>query len=147
LTSAELEAYLHEHIPLSAAMGVQVVECVGDRVALSAPLPPNRNHRDTAFGGSVVTLAILAGWARVHLGVARAGHSVHTVIQRSSVSYEAPIVSSFQAICEPIPESSWDRLIRSLDRRGRRRVHLDVRIEADGSVVARFRGAYVALTI
>jgi len=145
LSPAEVEAYLHEHIPLSAAMEVSALEFDGDRVVLEAPFAPNVNHRETVFGGSVVTLAILAGWSRVQFGVTAAGHVVHTVIQRSSVRYDAPIISTFRAVCDPIPVAAWDRLLRSLERRGKGRVHVGVRIEADDAVVARFEGAYVAL--
>jgi len=83
----------------------------------------------------------------VHFGVTSAGHAVHTVIQRSSVEYESPIVSPFQAVCEPIPEESWGRLMRGLERHEKGRVHLHVRIEAHNEVVARFEGAYVSLAI
>ena len=47
-----LEQYLHAHIPLSAAMGVSVVQVADEAITLSAPLEPNINHRDTVFGGS-----------------------------------------------------------------------------------------------
>jgi thioesterase domain-containing protein len=126
-------------------MAVRALEFDGDRVVLAAPLAPNVNHRETAFGGSVATLAILAGWARVHFEVIGSGHTVHTVIQRSSVRYDAPVLSPFRAVCEPVPQEAWDRLMRGLDRHGKGRVRVDVRIEADEAVVARFEGTYVAL--
>jgi len=44
---AELEQYLHEHIPLSKAMAVFVVSVAQDAVVLGAPLAPNINHRET----------------------------------------------------------------------------------------------------
>lgn len=37
----ELEKYLHDHIPLSKAMEVGVVQSQSEAVILSAPLPPN----------------------------------------------------------------------------------------------------------
>jgi thioesterase domain-containing protein len=57
---AELERYLHQHIPLSEAMQVSVVEVHPEHVVLSAPLAPNINHRETVFGGSASAVAILA---------------------------------------------------------------------------------------
>ena len=57
MTPSELQRYLHEHIPLTAAMEVKVVSCGPDAAHLSAPLAPNINHRDTAFGGSASALA------------------------------------------------------------------------------------------
>ncbi|MDE0826542.1 MAG: YiiD C-terminal domain-containing protein [Akkermansiaceae bacterium] len=40
MTPSELQRYLHEHIPLTAAMEVKVVSCGPDAAHLSAPLPP-----------------------------------------------------------------------------------------------------------
>ena len=57
-----IKEYLYEHIPLSKAMGVEVVEAVSDRVLLKAPLAPNINHRETVFGGSASALCILSAW-------------------------------------------------------------------------------------
>jgi thioesterase domain-containing protein len=73
MSPATLQAYLHEHIPLTRALAVEVVEVGLQRVQLAAPLAPNRNHRQTAFGGSVASLAMLAGWSWLHARLA--GHS------------------------------------------------------------------------
>ena len=57
MLSSKLEQYLHDHIPLSKAMQVAVVSLTTDAVVLSAPLPPNINHRDTVFGGSASAMS------------------------------------------------------------------------------------------
>jgi len=145
MTAAEMEKYLHAHIPVSSAMGVRVVDAGPSPVVLEAPLGPNLNHRDTAFGGSVSTLAILAGWAHVHFRLRRDGRTVQTVIQRSSVEFLAPAASALRAMCRPADEAAWTRLTRALDRRGRGRVAVRVDVSADGQLVAEFEGSYVAL--
>ena len=48
-----IERYLHEHIPLTTHMEVGVDRIDDTGVRLTAPLAPNINHRQTAFGGSV----------------------------------------------------------------------------------------------
>ena len=60
MDARELEAYLHDRIPLSRAMAIAVVEAGPERVRLAAPLAPNINHRDTVFGGSAASLAMAA---------------------------------------------------------------------------------------
>ena len=52
MTPSELQTYLHQHIPLSQAMQVTVMEASLQQVVLTAPLVPNINHRETVFGGS-----------------------------------------------------------------------------------------------
>ena len=53
-----IERYLHEHIPLTTHMEVGVDRIDGTGVRLTAPLAPNINHRQTAFGGSVAALRL-----------------------------------------------------------------------------------------
>jgi thioesterase domain-containing protein len=130
---------------MAAAMGVRVREASPRGVVLEAPLEPNMNHRSTAFGGSVAALATLAGWALVHLGLAAEGVSAHTVIQQSSVRYDAPIHAEFRAVCGPVPEHQWARFIRAFRKRGRARVYVQASVEVGGERVASFEGAYVAL--
>lgn len=140
-----MEAYLREHIPLSGAMGVRVLDAGPERVRLTAPLEPNLNHRATAFGGSVAAVAILAGWTLVLTRLEREGSAARIVIQETSVRYDAPIHTSFDAVCEAPPAPAWERFTRTLARRGKARIRIEVRIESAGSVVARAEGAYVAL--
>jgi len=44
---SELTRYLHEHIPLSAAMSAEVLSAGADEVLIGTPSAPNINHRDT----------------------------------------------------------------------------------------------------
>jgi len=145
LSTAEVEAYLKEHIPLSAAMEVTVVEAAAEGVVLEAPIDPNLNHRSTAFGGSVAALAILAGWTLVHLRLRAEGLVAQTVIQTSDVRYDAPIHGTFQAATEPVDASDWARFTKAIRRHGKGRLHVRAAVSADGATAASFTGAYVAI--
>ncbi|MDH3207068.1 MAG: thioesterase domain-containing protein [Gemmatimonadota bacterium] len=145
MTRAEVEAYLMEHIPLSAGMAISVIDAGPDGVTIEAPLAPNVNHRGTAFGGSVAALAILAGWTLVHLRLRAEGLIAHTVIQSSSVRYDAPIHGGFRAMTEPLQPAAWEKFVRTVTRRGKGRVHVSVQVLAEGCVAATFTGAYVAI--
>ncbi len=141
-----MEAYLRDHIPLAAAMGVRVVAMASDEVILEAPLEPNLNHRDTAFGGSVAAVAILAGWTLVHRRLHEAGVSGRrTVIQASNVRYVAPVDTVFRATCKAPDPSAWARFLRTLERRGRARCRVSAEVTCRGVLAATFEGAYVAL--
>jgi thioesterase domain-containing protein len=94
---AELERYLHEHIPLSGAMAVSVISCTEQSVVLSAPLAPNINHRETVFGGSASAVAILAAWSLLHTRLRDADIEARLVIQSNSMNYELPIQGTFTA--------------------------------------------------
>ena len=97
MTPAELTAYLRTNIPLTIAMDVSAVRVEPDTVVLEAPLAPNINHRKTVFGGSASALGILAAWSLVHLRLAETKLEHRLVIQRNTMSYDAPIEGTFTA--------------------------------------------------
>lgn len=145
MTPAELEKYLHDHIPLSAAMEVSVVGLSPDSVVLGAPLAPNINHRDTVFGGSVSAVAILAAWSLLHSRLESAGLTSRLVIQRNSMNYELPIDGSFTARSWISAPGAWDSFARMLERKGRARISVSCALEYRGQVVGQFEGEFVAL--
>lgn len=146
LTEADaVERYLHEHIPLSRAMGVAVRRLSAESLCLTAPLDPNLNHRGTAFGGSVASLAILAGWSWLLTRLAGRDPESRLVIQEQTVDYLLPIRATFEATCAAPPDAAWQRFLKALDARGRGRLTLAVDVESEGRLAARFRGAYVAV--
>jgi thioesterase domain-containing protein len=140
-----LERYLHQQIPLSAAMGVRVRMATPERVRLAAPLAPNINHNETAFGGSAAALATLSAWALLHLRLARAGLQARLVIQRSSMEYEHPIPGDFDAVCHFMDEPAWERFQVTLARRGRARLTLAAHLVCDARRMAAFEGDFVGL--
>ena len=141
---AEVEAYLHQHIPLSAGMGVRVAACDAEGVTLRAPLAPNINHHSTAFGGSTSALAILSAWTWLHFALRAAGHASRLVIQRNTVDYLAPVTRDFEARCTGLPAAEFEEFLRTLDRYGKARAKLTAELTCDGTKVAAFAGDYVA---
>jgi thioesterase domain-containing protein len=139
-----LERYLHEHIPLSAAMQVRVLSAHADGVTLSAPLAPNINHRDTVFGGSASALAILAGWSLVHIALADLG-AVRIVIQRNSIDYSAPMPGEFTARSFLTSCDEWPRFLSMLERKGRARVSVTSVLASNGVECGSFEGWFVAI--
>ena len=145
MNAERLEQYLHDHIPLSAAMETEVVEVSEAGVALRAPLEPNINHRETVFGGSASALAILAAWSLVHLRLREVGITSRIVIQRSTMDHQRPIHGSFTARSRIKDSARWERFLKGLDRKGRARVVVEAVLESEGEVVGRFEGVFVAL--
>jgi thioesterase domain-containing protein len=142
----ELERYLHEHIPLTRAMAVTVRSLDASGVLLAAPLAPNINHRETVFGGSAAALAILAGWALLHVRLAGEGRDARLVIQRNTMEYVRPIAGEFTARAALVAEPHWSRFAGTLERRGRARITVLARLEQAGEDVGHFNGEFVALT-
>ncbi len=146
-STADLETYLHTHIPLSAAMQVGVVASSPESVTLRAPLAPNINHRSTAFGGSVSTLAILSAWSLVNLRLKAEGLTTRLVIQSNRMDYDAPIESDFTATATLADTAAWPLFTRMLLRKGRARVVVQSVVRCGDAVGGRFEGEFVAFRL
>ena len=142
-----LEAYLHAHIPLSAAMQVAVVSASVDSVCLAAPLAPNINHRSTAFGGSVSTLAILSAWSLVNLRLETEGLPSRLVIQSNRMDYDLPIAAAFTATASLADAGAWPAFRRMLVRKGRARIAVCASVACEGAAAGRFEGEFVAFLL
>lgn len=145
--ASDLEAYLHAHIPLSAAMQVAVVSATSEAVTLSAPLAPNINHRSTAFGGSVSTLAILSAWSLVNLRLKAEGLQTRLVIQSNRMDYDAPIESGFTATATLANATAWPLFTKMLLRKGRARIVVQSVVRCGEAVGGRFEGEFVAFRL
>lgn len=140
-----LQQYLENAIPLVRAMQVGVTEAGDDRVVLEAPLAPNLNHKFTAFGGSVASLATLACWGWLWARLRGHGVSPQIVIARSEIDYLLPLTTRLVAVCPAPPRGDWDAFVRAFERRGRGRLNLDAVVEdVRGGVCARFSGRFAA---
>jgi len=142
---AELEQYLHVHIPLSKSMAVSVVAVEQSAVVLRAPLAPNINHRETVFGGSASALAILAAWSLLHTHLRSEHIASRLVIQRNTMEYEQPILGEFTAHSTLEHPAQWPHFTRMLARKGKARITVSSVLQHAGQVVGRFIGEFVAL--
>lgn len=145
MLAVELAQYIHTQIPLSRAMGVAVVSVEENAITLQAPLEPNVNHRQSVFGGSASALAILAGWALLHVRLHAAGIPNRLVIQRNIMEYRQPILGQFTARSMLERPERWSRFTATLARRGKARVTVLAVLEHTGQVVGTFTGQFVAL--
>lgn len=144
VTPVELEQYLHDHIPLSKAMQVSVLDVQPDYVTLSAPLPPNINHRDTVFGGSAAAVAVLAAWSLVHTRLVAAALPSRLVIQRNTMRFAMPITGTFTARSFFPDEQLWERFTLMLKRKGKARIAVSCTLGFAGQKAGCFEGEFVA---
>lgn len=145
MTLDETTRYLHEHIPITRALGAAVEAYDGASVRLSAPLGPNLNHRSTAFGGSLSALAILSGWTLLHLVLRERKIDAHIVIQSSEMDFDEPVTGDLVVTSMLPPAAQWQRFLATIERHGRARVRLGGTVGAIGAKAGAHGGVYVAL--
>jgi thioesterase domain-containing protein len=140
---AFLQGVLHAEIPLTRAIGLRVAAYTGDTLTLAAPLEPNTNHKSTAFGGSLYSVAVLSGWGLLYLRLRDLAISAHVVIHETQVRYLRPVTGELVATARLAPGESLERAVKLFRRRGRARIGLDVQITQEGAAAVAFHGAYV----
>ena len=144
MSPAELQHYLHAHIPLSKALDVAVLEVQAQSIVLSAPLAPNINHRDTVFGGSASAVAILAAWCLLHVRLIGEGLASRLVIRRNTMAYASPIDGKFTATAVAGSTEEWSQFLRALERKGKARITANSELHFQGQVAGRLEGEFVA---
>ena len=143
MNGPDLERYLREQIPLTVAMDVRVLSCDDNMLALTAPLAPNRNHLQTAFGGSLNALATLSGYGLLWRLLGDPG--AHIVIRESHIRYDSPVTGDLRAVCRSPSVEALERFRSDFARKGKARLELESTIESGGKIAVTFRGVFVAV--
>jgi len=139
-----LQSRIVQEFALARHIGV-IVESADDAgVVLRAPLALNANYKGTAFGGSLYSLAVLAGWAWVTRYLAAQGVAADAVIQESNVRFLAPVQGELRASVTAPAAVHIDKFRRMLQRAGRGRIRLRVEIKYGQTVATLFEGVFAA---
>ncbi len=140
----EIEDYLHEQIPVTRFMGIRLVSRSSHEIRFSAPLEPNLNHRQTAFGGSIATMGILAGWAFIHFNLQEMGLPSRLVIKKSTIDFMEPITGQFEASCEAPDPQKWKIFLENLKQYKMARLNLVSNLYFQEKITGCHHGIYVA---
>ena len=139
----DTEQFLHEQIPLTRAMGVQVEAYDEEQLIVTAPLAPNHNHLGTAFGGSLSAVATLTGYCMLWLLLG--DRESHIVIRNSSINYRRPVRQGIRATCRRPDEPALSTFKARFEQTGKAQMVLQVAIVEDDVVCVEFEGVFVAI--
>jgi len=146
LTPAELQTILHNEIPLTKAMGISVKLCNLQAVTLIAELSKNLNHKCTAFGGSLYSVAVLAGWSYLYIRLQSLKLNSHIVIQESQVNYLKPVDQDIIATCYAPSDKDFKNFVKIFKRKSLARITLHTSINVENQDAVIFDGKYVVHT-
>ena len=122
-----------------------VVDSAGDSgVTVRAPLAHNANYKGTAFGGSLYSVAVLAGWAWVTRYLAAENVGADTVIQESHMRFLLPVRGELHAHAAAPAAAHIDKFRKMLLRAGRGRISVRVKIHTEEDLAALFVGEFAA---
>ncbi len=141
----DLRDYLYDQIPLARAIGIEIKEAGLDQIIITAPLEPNSNHMDTAFGGSLATILILACYSYLFNRLELEGFSAHVLIKDGHTQYLEPVREDLVAICTAPDNEVLSQFIKVFERRGKARIKLDAHIQSGLNRSCVFSGEFVAV--
>lgn len=144
---SEYKTKLLSAIPVVSAMEVDITDIGLRELTLTAPLNTNINYEGTAFGGSLNTLCILAGYLLVHHTMLSQGLEIDSlVIQDSQIKYRGPVNENFFATAK-MESDDRENFLKMLERKktGRVKIHSSVRTGSAEGLVS-FSARFVAST-
>lgn len=143
MEAKELQDYLFEHIPITEALGITVLQANEQGVRISAPLSININHRDTAFGGSISSLLITACWGYLRILFDDEPSIPTIVVGRSGTDFLKPVHSDIIAELILPAEKEVAHLKDMYERFGKGRITLRAAVQVDSELCAYFDGDFV----
>jgi len=141
----DLQNYIRSNIPITDYMNFRVEDLQPYSIKLSAPIKLNDNHYGTAFGGSLATLGILAGWSILHFRAAEEKLNCVIVIQESNMKYIRPAYTDFEAVCDMLNEKLWNEFKSGLLAKGKARISMFTNLYSQGELIATHKGIFVGL--
>jgi len=142
MTTDEVEKYLFENIPLTKLMGITVNKFDENEVELQAPLSINKNHKGTAFGGSLVTVLTTNCWLMAFKHFKDLDKSCHIVIGKSEVEYKKPVTKDFFSRCQILDVKELELAKDFFRKKGKSRIELEAEIIEDGKTCVKFKGIF-----
>lgn len=144
MTNQELQDFLYHEIPMAKALGVQVLEASELNSTVLGPLTLNRNHMDTAFGGSLSSLLILSCYAWLFHRLDNLGYKTHVLIQAGHTDYLLPVKEDIKASAVAPPSEEFEKFLTTFTRKGIGRISLSAKVLTAEGVACTFKGEFVA---
>ncbi len=139
-----LQQTLRREMPITAAMGIEVVSWQDERLTMRMPLEPNRNHQYSAFAGSLNALCTIVGWGTIFLMLQQESLAGNIVIRRGKIRYLRPVrAPEFLATGLPIESDDRRYFFDLLRSKGNTKLDLSVEISDEQGPYVRFQGSYV----
>jgi thioesterase domain-containing protein len=139
-----LQDKIMSEFTLARHIGIVVERADDNAIVLSAPLAPNANHKGTAFGGSLFSVAVLTGWAWVTRYLAASNVAADAVIQESTIRYLLPVQGVLRASLASPTAAQIEKFEKMLQRAGRGRIRLRVDIHQGEALASEFEGVFAA---
>lgn len=141
----DLEKFIHQKIPLSKHMQIQLVELTEKEAKLFCPLSANHNHMNTAFGGSISAGLLLACYAWFFNVLKIQGIDSHVIVKECKTTYSHPIETDFIVSCRAPLKSEYEKLLKILSKKDRAKIELVATAMMSEKICAQMKAEFVAI--
>jgi len=145
--SKKLTEFFQTHLPITQFMELDVDTYDGQQLTLKAPLAPNINDKQTAFGGSLYNACVMACWGFAHLKTLEAGIDGNQVVVSGSIKYKRPVTGEIKATCTSPGAEAEHHFIDGFTRHGKGKIELTAKVMCEGKVAVEFEGTYAVLKL
>lgn len=144
MTTKELEKKLHNQIPLTKYMQINIDSLDNENLITTAPLDPNINDKGTGFAGSLSTLVTISAWSACFLEVSKLGfNNAMIAIIKSDTAYKIPVTKKLNCVTSMPTRVQIETLEKKLKAKGSASIKIKSQILEDDNVCVEFEGIYV----
>ena len=127
-------------------MGIKVVQCsVTKGVTFRLPLKPNRNHKNTAFGGTLIAAQALASWAWMMCLLEENNLHAEVVVQRQMSEFLSPVTKDFLVETRVPSAAQIKKFLNTLKKKGKARLLIQAEALNHKKSACLYAGEYVAI--
>lgn len=132
----QLESIVHQEIPITQALGIRINQLTDTAITVSAPFSANKNIHNTAFAGSIYTVATIAGWSLVNNLASINGIEGSVVLAKAEMQYKKPINGDIIATCQLKDTTALATFLNSFQRKNRARITVTIELIEDSETKA-----------
>ena len=141
---AELQKKLHNEIPLTKLMNINIKEYNEKELITTAPLNININDKGTAFGGSLSTMTIISSWSLCWLISKELGfNSKNIVVIKNENSYKKPVTKDIVCYTQKPSQQEIATLKEKLQTKKSASIKINSIIIENNETCVEFQGYYV----
>ena len=140
----EHQKKLHNEIPLTKLMNINIKEYNEKELITTAPLNININDKGTAFGGSLSTMTIISSWSLCWLISKELGfNSKNIVVIKNENSYKKPVTKDIVCYTQKPSQQEIATLKEKLQTKKSASIKINSIIIENNETCVEFQGYYV----
>ncbi len=150
LLNKRVEEFMHQRIPLSKAMNCKVLECNNNSITLNAPKFANTVEGDHLYGGSFLSLGLLAAWTLLHVSLRRLDYEPLAKLLKAewkTLPEYNELGESITAKSQLPSDKEWQQFLRMLSRKARSKLTLETKLLEGDACLAVLSCDYQAIDL